>query len=178
MWKTALAVHAARIVSGQYPDGALYLNFHSHDPEHPSLDASEALQRLLQMLGLAATQIPESLSERATLWRAQLSLSRAVVILDDPARYDQIRPLLPTAGQCLVLITTGAGFPGLKDARALTLDALTLEDAITLFRRIAGSSRAQDDQQVAAAVELCGRLPLAIQLTAGWRKTMPPASPI
>src|SRR5262249_56804661 len=57
--------------------------------------------------------------------------------------------------------------PGVTGARALTLDVLPVDDAITLFRRIAGGGRAQDDQDVAAAVELCGRLPLAIQVTAG-----------
>src|SRR5262245_42258542 len=61
--KTALAVHAARLVSGQYPDGVFYLNFHSHDPGRPSLDAAEALRRVLQMLTGPTTQIPESLSD-------------------------------------------------------------------------------------------------------------------
>ena len=48
--KTALAVHAARAVSSQYPDGTYYLNLHTHDPGHPALDADEALHRLLRML--------------------------------------------------------------------------------------------------------------------------------
>ena len=30
--KTALALHAARTVSGEYPDGTYYLNLHTHDP--------------------------------------------------------------------------------------------------------------------------------------------------
>ena len=58
--KTALAVRAARILSGQYPDGVFYLDFHSHDTGTPSLDAAEALYRLLQMLtlpGCADTRI-------------------------------------------------------------------------------------------------------------------------
>jgi DNA-binding SARP family transcriptional activator len=166
--KTALAVHAARIVSAQYPDGVLYLNFHGHDPRHPSLDAAEALRCLLQMFTGPAAQIPESLSDRAALWRAQLSRRRAVVILDDTARLEQIGPLLPAAdGRSLVLITSRHRIPDLPRARALTLDVLPVDDAITLFRQIAGGSRAQDDQEVAAAVELCGRLPLAIQVTAG-----------
>src|SRR5215813_6632152 len=166
--KTALAVHAARLVSGQYPDGVFYLNFHSHDPGTPSLDAAEALRRLLQMLTGPAAQIPDSLSERAALWRAQLSQRRAVVVLDDVARLDHIGPLLPADdGRSLVLITSRHRIPGLTGARALTLDVLPVDDAITLFRRIAGGGRAQNDQDVAAAVELCGRLPLAIQVTAG-----------
>src|SRR5215471_196116 len=166
--KTALAVHAARVASAQYPDGVLYLNFHSHDPGRPSLDAAEALLRLLQMLTGPAAQIPESLGDRAALWRAQVTRRRAVVILDDTARLDQIGPLLP-AGDCrsLVLITSRHRIPDLAGTRVLTLDVLPADDAIALFRQVAGGSRAHDDHEVAAAVELCGRLPLAIQVTAG-----------
>ncbi len=165
--KTALAVHAARIASGEYPDGMLYLDFHAHDPGRPSLDPAEALHRLLRMLMVPATQIPDAIGKRAALWQAQLSRRRAVVILDDAARLDQIRPLLPVAGQCLILITTRRRLPDLAGARTLTLDVLSIDDAITLFRRIAGQGSAQDEDEVATAVGLCGRLPLAIQLTAG-----------
>ncbi len=165
--KTALAVRAARTVSGQYPDGLLYLDFHGHDPGRPSLDPAEALRCLLRMLIVPATQIPDAIGERAALWQAQLSRRRVVVILDDAARLDQIRPLLPTAGRCLILITTRRRLSGLDGARTLTLDVLSIDEATTLFRRIAGPSRAQDEDKVAAAVSLCGRLPLAIQLTAG-----------
>ena len=165
--KTALAVHAARTVSGQYPDGLLYLDFHGHDSARPSLDPAEALHRLLRMLIVPATQIPDAIGERTALWQAQLSRRRVVVILDDADRLDQIRPLLPVTGACLVLITTRRRLPDLEGARTLTLDVLTVDDAVTLFQRIAGPGRAQDDEEVAAAVGLCGRLPLAIQLTAG-----------
>src|ERR1022692_739423 len=111
--------------------------------------------------------IPDDIGERAALWRAQLSRRRAVVILDDAARHDQIRPLLPVAGRCLILITTRRRLPEIEGARALTLDVLPIDDAITLFRRMAGKGSAHDEAEVAAAVRLCGRLPLAIQLTAG-----------
>jgi hypothetical protein len=115
--KTALAVHAARVVSGHYPDGVFYLNFHSHDPGREALDAAEALRRLLQMLTGPAAQIPESLGERAALWRAQLSRRRAVMILDDAAKLEQIGPLLPEAGgRSLVLITSRHRIPGLAGA--------------------------------------------------------------
>ena len=165
--KTALAVRAARLASGQYPDGTLYLSLHSHDPGHPSLDPAEALHRLLQMLSVPAAQIPDTIGERIALWRAQLSRRQAIVILDDAARLDQIRPLLPVAGRCLIIITTRRRLSDFGRARTLTLDVLPVDDAITLFRRIAGEGHTGDPEQVAAAVGLCGRLPLAIQLTAG-----------
>jgi DNA-binding SARP family transcriptional activator/Flp pilus assembly protein TadD len=164
--KTALAVQAARMAADQYPDGLFYLNLHTHDPRCPALDSAEALHRLLRMLGLPAAQIPDATGERAALWRAQLSRRRAVVILDDAARHDQIRPLLPATGQCLILITARRRLPELAGARVLTLDVLSPGDAATLFTRIAGPDTAPGQDQVAAAVRLCGRLPLAVQLTA------------
>jgi len=171
--KTALAVRAARLVSDQYPDGTLYLDLHSHDPGRASLDPAEALDRLLQMLSVPAAQIPDTIGERAALWRADLSRRRAVVILDDAAGHDQIRPLLPVTGRCLILITTRRRLPDSEGTRTLTLDVLSVDEAVTLFRQIAGEGAGKggdgdgDGEQLAAAVGLCGRLPLAIQLAAG-----------
>ena len=165
--KTALAVHAARVVSGQYPDGVLYLNLHTHDPGSPSLDPAEALHRLLRMLTVPTTQIPDTIGERTALWRAQLSRRRAIVILDDVGRHDQVRPLLPVAGRSLILITTRRRLTDLEGAQTVALDVLPLDDAITLFTGTAGPGGAQDADKVAAVIGLCGRLPLAIQLTAG-----------
>ena len=165
--KTALAVRAARIVAGQYPDGVLYLDLHSHDLGNPSLDPAEALHRLLRMLTVPATQIPDTIGERTALWRAQLSRRRAIVILDDAGRHDQIRPLLPVAGRSLILVTTRRRLTDLEGAQTVTLDVLPVDDAVALFTGIASQGRAADTDQVAAAIGLCGRLPLAIQLTAG-----------
>jgi tetratricopeptide (TPR) repeat protein/DNA-binding SARP family transcriptional activator len=165
--KTALAVHAARTVATQYPDGTFYLNFHTHDPGLPSLDAAEALHRLLRMLTAPATRVPDAIGERTALLRAQLSRRRAIVILDDAAGPEQIQPLLPSAGQSLILITTRRRLSSLAGARGLTLDVLPMSDAVALFQRVAGQSRASDADVAATAVQLCGRLPLAIQLAAG-----------
>ena len=165
--KTALAIHAARAAAAHYPDGTFYLNFHTHDPGLPTLGAAEALHRLLRMLTAPATRIPDAIGEGAALLRAQLSRRRAIVILDDAAGPEQIRPLLPSSGQSLFLITTRRTLSGLPGAHALTLDVLPMADAIALFRRVAGQSRAHDEDAAAMAVQLCGRLPLAIQLAAG-----------
>lgn len=165
--KTALAVRAARLVSGHYPDGTLYLDLCSHDPDGSPLDPAEALYRLLQMLSVPAAQIPDSIGERLALWRAHLSRRRAVVILDDAADNDQISPLLPvTGGDFLIMITTRRKLPDSWGADRLTLDLLSVDEAVTLFRQVAGGRRTGDPDQVARVVELCGRLPLAIQLTA------------
>jgi len=164
--KTALAVHAARAAAPEHPDGTFYLNFHTHDPGSPSLDSAEALHRLLQMLSVPASQIPDAIGKRSALWRAELSRRRAVVILDDADSSDQIRPLLPEAGGCLILITARRGLPGLEGAHVVTLGALPTDDAVTLFAQVASPGVIRDQDEAATAVELLGRLPLAIQLTA------------
>jgi len=167
--KTSLAIRAARQVAGQYPDGMFYLNFHTHDPATPALDSAEALYRLLTMLNVPPAQIPDAVGERAALWRAQLSRRRAIVILDDAARHDQIRALLPTTGRSLILITTRRRLPDLDVRRVLTLGVLSLDDAVKLFNKIAGAadSGSAEGDEVETAVALCGRLPLAIELAAG-----------
>ena len=117
-WLDAVPASAARSIAGQYPDGVLYLNFHSHDPGRPSLDAAEALRRLLQLLTGPAARIPETVGERAALWRAQLGRRRAVVVLDDAAVLDQVAPLLPPPdGRSLILVTSRYRMPGLEDAQ-------------------------------------------------------------
>ena len=171
--KTALAVRAARLVRGQYPDGTLYLNLRCHDPGEPPLDPAEALHRLLRMMSVPANQIPPTIGPRTALWRALLSRRRVVVILDDAAGHDQIRPLLPTAGRSLILVTTRRRLSDVGRARSLSLGVLTADEAITLFQRICGAGAghtrgvgATDSGQIAEVVRLCGRLPLAIAVAA------------
>ncbi len=164
--KTALAVQAARSAGRAYPDGAVYLCFHSHDPAHPPLDEAGALHRLLQMLAIPAERIPAETGKRAALWHAELGRIRAVVVLDDVAEADQIQAIVPRAGGCLVLITSRRSLPFLNDTSVLTLDVLPARDAITLFKQVAGLEGAGNSGQVAEAVRLCGHLPLAIKLTA------------
>src|SRR3984885_3751894 len=79
--KTALAVHAARAVADRYPDGTFYLNFHTHDPGYPSLDSAEALHRLLRMLNVPATQIPDGFGKRVALWRGAVGRGPAGAVL-------------------------------------------------------------------------------------------------
>jgi tetratricopeptide (TPR) repeat protein/DNA-binding SARP family transcriptional activator len=164
--KTALAIRAARLVSGQFPDGTLFLDLHAHDPRTGPLSPAEALRRLLEMRSVPAAQVPRTIGERAALWRAQLGDCRAVVILDDAAGHDQIRPLLPVTSRCLILITSRRVLPRYPGARTLTLGALSADEAIAMFAQTAGEGAAGEADQIAAAAELCGRLPLAIQMTA------------
>ncbi len=144
--KTALAVHAARSSAGSTRTGGSTSTCVPR-PGRPSLDAAEALHRLLRMLAVPALQIPDLLGDRVALWRAQLSRRQAVVILDDVAS-------MTRSARCcrrrpgLILVTTRRRLLGLGDARTLTLDVLSPDDAVALFRRDAGDARAGDTDQV------------------------------
>ncbi|GII66708.1 SARP family transcriptional regulator [Sphaerisporangium krabiense] len=160
--KTALAVHLAHQLAGDHPDGLLFLDLHAHDARRERMDPATALDRLLRDLGVSP--IPEGLEERTTAWRTQLAHRRMLIVLDDAAGHDQIRPLLPGVPGCLVLITSRKRLAGLDGVRSLSLDALPPEDAVTLFTRIVEPQRAGRAEDVATVVRLCGYLPLAIAL--------------
>ncbi|WP_067793688.1 AfsR/SARP family transcriptional regulator [Actinomadura formosensis] len=164
--KTALAVRLAHRLAERFPDGQIFLELHAHDARRDPVDPAEALDTLLRMIGVPATRVPRTLGERAALWRSQLASSRAILVLDDAAGHDQVRPLLPASAGCLVIVTSRRRLTGLHDSFPLSLDVLPVRDAAALFTGIAGAGRARGGADVTAVVERCGRLPLAVLMAA------------
>ncbi|WP_067452605.1 AfsR/SARP family transcriptional regulator [Actinomadura macra] len=164
--KSALALHLAHRLVDSYPDGHVFLDLHAHDHRQESLDPAIALDTLLRAIGVPTTRIPRALDERAALWRSQLANSKMIIVLDDAASHEQVRPLLPASPGCLVIVTSRRRLAGLHDSHPLSLDVLPVSDAITLFRSVAGIGRAPDDSAVAAVVSRCGQLPLAVRIAA------------
>ncbi|MET8838941.1 tetratricopeptide repeat protein [Streptomyces rubiginosohelvolus] len=164
--KTALAVHAARRFADRFPDGLLYLDLRAHSATQEPVGPAAALGILLRLLGAPARTIPPGIEERTALWRTMLAERRSIIVLDDAADPDQVRPLLPSGSPSLTLITSRRRLTGLPDALPVPLDALPADDAIALFRSFAGSDRTQNLRAVAEIVRLCGYLPLAIELIA------------
>ena len=60
-----------------------------------------------------------------------------LIVLDNAATEDQVRPLLPGASGCLVLVTSRRHLTGLETTHAVSLDTLPLADAVDLFLRSA-----------------------------------------
>jgi DNA-binding SARP family transcriptional activator/tetratricopeptide (TPR) repeat protein len=169
--KTALAIHVGHLMAARYPDAQLYLSFQAHDQVREPLDPADALRELLTMLDVPAARIPSSLHERAELWQAELSSRRTLIIFDDVTGPEQVRPLLPEAGHCLVIVTSRRRYPDWGDARSLTLRVFPEDDAVSLFTQIAGPRVSHEPDDVAEVARLCGFLPLAIRLTASHLRT-------
>ncbi|MFE9404287.1 BTAD domain-containing putative transcriptional regulator [Streptomyces sp. NPDC006530] len=164
--KSCLVTHAARLASGCFPDGQLYLNLAatSDEPRDPGLMLAEALRAL----SIAGSAIPNSLFERAALYRSLLVDRRMLVVLDDAGHADQVLPLLPGADGCAVLITSRTLLTQLPGARHIDLDVLSPPEARELFTGIVGRDRVERESDEADAIlDCCGNLPLAIRIASG-----------
>ncbi|MGI5230842.1 BTAD domain-containing putative transcriptional regulator [Actinoallomurus sp. CA-142502] len=172
--KTALAVHAAHRLGVRYPDGSLFLDLHGHTPGHEPLTSGAALDKLLRATGMPGAEIPDDLDERAALWRARSAGRRLLLVLDNAADSSQVRPLLPGAPGCRVLVTSRRRLVELDTTATLSLDVPPLDEALALFARVIGDSRARAEPAAAREVlGLCGRLPLAIGMVAARLRSRP-----
>ncbi|MBN6039989.1 tetratricopeptide repeat protein [Amycolatopsis sp. 195334CR] len=167
--KTSLAVHWAHRVRDRFPDGQLYVNLRGYDAS-PPLSADHVLDAFLRALGLPAERIPQDADAKASVYRSFLAERRMLVLLDNAATPDQIRPLLPNEPRCLVVVTSRSRLSGLvarDGAHRISLDLLTPDEANRLLRGIIGQDRI--DQEPVAVAELahrCAYLPLALRIAA------------
>ena len=165
--KTAFAVHAAHRLAGRFPGGQIFLPLHGHTPGHQPVSPADALASLLLTVGVPAGQIPADLEARTGLWRDRLAGRRLLLVLDDAAGSEQVRPLLPGAGRSLVLITSRRRLTALEDASTTSLDALPTGEAAGLLVQLAvRPGLSSTDPAVREITLLCGCLPLAIGMVA------------
>jgi len=168
--KTALAVHWAHQVAARFPDGQLYVNLRGFDPSGQVMAAAEAVRRFLDALHVPPERIPVDLDAQAALYRSQLAGKRMLVVLDNARDTAQVRPLLPGAPGCLVLVTSRNQLTGLiaaDGAHPITLDLLTDDEARQLLIRRLGTARVSaEPARVGEIIARCARLPLALALVA------------
>jgi len=167
--KTALAVHWGHRVRKHFPDGQLYVNLRGH-AAGPPLSALEALTHLLRSLGEPPEDIPADAELTAARYRSRLAQRRVLVVLDNAADAEQVRPLLPAGPGCMVLVTSRNRLTGLvarDGARPLTLDVLDPDEAVLLLTRILGEDRVAAEPDAAAELaRACSYLPLALRIAA------------
>jgi transcriptional regulator with XRE-family HTH domain len=166
--KTALAVHAAHLLSSRFPDGQLFVNLHGHTREMTPVDPRDVLARMLRALGVPDERVPGHIDDRAALYRSVVADREVLIVLDNAADEDQVRPLLPAGPGCLLIVTSRRRLIGLDDTRTLSLDVLPMEEAVALFTRTAGREHVVDAPAgvLTETVERCGQLPLAIRIAA------------
>jgi tetratricopeptide (TPR) repeat protein len=165
--KTTFAVHAAHQLAGSFPDGQFFLPLHAHTAGQRPVGPAEALGSLLLTAGLAPQQIPPGLEARAARWRGQVAGRKILLVLDDAAGHEQVRPLLPGTAGSLVLVTSRRRLTALADTAVITLEPLPPAQAAALLARLAARAGiGATDPAVGEITRLCGYLPLAIGMLA------------
>ena len=165
--KTTFAVHAAHRLAPSFPDGQFFLPLHAHTVGQRPVEPADALASLLLTAGLAAAQIPPGLEARAARWRDVVAGKKILLLLDDAAGHEQVRPLLPGTAGSLVLVTSRRRLTALEDAAVISLDTLPPAEAAALLARLAARpGLSARDAAVGEITGLCGHLPLAIGMLA------------
>ncbi|MFD0417883.1 BTAD domain-containing putative transcriptional regulator [Streptomyces sp. NPDC127108] len=189
--KTRLAVRAAHqlVAQGHFADVQLWADLKGFSPDRPPADPAHVLEDFLRLLGVPGDLVPEQVEARAALYRDRLAGRRALVVLDDAADEEQVRPLLPGTGSCLLLITSRRVLGGLDGARTTRLAPFSPKEATALIDRVTERERPWTgppdhpgakspqvpgpDDALLRVAELCGHLPLAVALAGRRLRTRP-----
>lgn len=169
--KTCLAVHAAHRLAADFPDAQLYVDLHGFTEGREPMDPDSVLRMLLAALDVPSERVPrEGVEQLAACWRSELARRRVVVVLDNAADADQVRPLLPGAGESVALITSRNRLLGLDEVPPVSLDVLSPRESAELLARASGDPGGPDGrltrepESAAEVLRLCGHLPLALRL--------------
>ncbi len=161
--KTTLAVHVAHRVRAEFPDGQLYVDLRGAGAS--PADPVVVLGDFLHALGV--TENPDSLEQRAALYRSLLANRRMLILLDNARDADQIQPLIPGVSGCAVLATSRSRLAGIPGAQLFDVEELTPDEALALFAAIVGEHRVAAEPEAAMkVVTACGFLPLAVRIAA------------
>lgn len=160
--KTALAVALAWRLRPRFPDPPIFLSLHRAEPRGRSpLTPVAAMQSIIHCFQ-PELPVPEEREVLQPLYRAVLHNGGrgCLLLLDNAAGPEQIEPLLPPAS-CRLLVTSRQpiNLPGLVPHR---LDCLPPGSSTELLMRLAP----RIGNAVETAAELCGYLPLTLELLA------------
>jgi hypothetical protein len=189
--KTALALHWAHRVVGTFPGGQLYAELGGAHPDRP-LAPTLVLRGFLRALGVPPDRIPQRFADQAELYQAVLAGRRVLVVLDDVAAPETIRPLLPAGPGSLAVLTVRphpaapagpggvprlGGATRLGDVATLVLGPLADPDAHRLLAELLGADRlAADPRSVTDILRAARGIPRMLSLVAARAALAPPVS--
>ncbi|HET6502924.1 MAG TPA: tetratricopeptide repeat protein [Amycolatopsis sp.] len=174
--KSTLVCQVVEAARDSYPGGVLYVDF-TELRDSPDTAVSDALVSCLRALDVADAVIPSSLGELTKLFRSHTADEPVLVVLDDVSETGQVRPLVPTARGSAVLVTSTSRLPelSLDGAELLWLEPLDRASSEKLITGVCRRARNEPDA-LAALVEQCGRLPIALEVAAARLRDRPSLS--
>ena len=175
--KTSLAVRWAHRAAAHFPDGQLYADLRGFDPDHPPVEPAGVARRFLAAVGYRTGELPADPDELSAQFRSTMAGRRVLLVLDNAATAEQVRPLLPGSIGCAVVVTSRNELTSLvatDDAVPLRLDPLTEQEARHLLELRLGTDRImREPAAVSEIISRCGRLPLALGVAAAHARSRP-----
>ncbi|UKD51733.1 AAA family ATPase [Amycolatopsis sp. FU40] len=166
--KTALATQVAHELRAAYPDGQLWVDLRGH-AANPPLSTTAALTGFLRSLSVPAAGLPEDQDELVAAYRSALSGRRVLVVLDNAADTEQVRPLLPGGPGCAVVVTSRdelRGLTVLNGGVRVRVDVPSPGEAAGLLSAALGDDPGYPAETIGELADLCGHLPLALRIAA------------
>ncbi|QRX96511.1 NB-ARC domain-containing protein [Streptomyces noursei] len=163
--KSALMAFVAHEAQALFPGGVLAEDVGAHSGRTP-LSTEELLRSYLRQFGIPDDQFAPHLSGLQAQFRNTLrkAAGPVLLLLDDAVTEDDLAPLIPSDGRHRLLVTLRAA-PTAGAVTVLPLDSLAPEHSLEL---LASSSAAPvPPAELAEIAELCGHLPLALDVVAG-----------
>jgi len=153
--KSAFAVHAAHRLAAAFPDGGLLV-------ELDAKPLAAAVRELLDMAGLDGGRSP---AHALALWRSWIAERRLLLVLDNAAREDVVRALLPGSGPSGVIVTSRSRLSGLESVLRVGLPPLSDTEGVELLARIIGPDRVTADRPSAhRLLDCCEGSPLLVRI--------------
>ncbi|WP_171048350.1 tetratricopeptide repeat protein [Nocardia cyriacigeorgica] len=165
--KTALARYAVAAFGRRFPDGTLWVDLHGYTAGREPRDPGDVLEQLLLEVGVPREIIEADPGGRAVRWRSAMSGQRMMIVFDNVLDSAQVKPLLPQAPGCFVIITSRSKLTGLAEAAPLRLEVMEWAEAEELLVKLGNLGSAYDRASVRQILRTSGRLPLAIKLIGG-----------
>ena len=162
-----LAVHWAHHQANEYADGEVFVEdlrgFRHRSPGRAGRGAGPPADQI------GVRPVASTVDDLASAWRSALSTRRLLIVLDNAATTDQVRPMLPANPSCCAVVTSRNALAGLvarDDAARLHLDLLPADDSARLLQSVIGAPARRDLDGVRRLAGACGHLPLALRIAA------------
>lgn len=155
--KTTLAAQVAREVRDRFDD-EVFLDLRGVDAAPVTPDT--AVRRVTE--ALAAGTVPPDPADAVDHLRRLLAGRRVLLVLDNAASEEQVRPLLPAEGPAAVLVTSRRTLAGLSGVHRVVLGRLDPADSVALLGRMVPDRDAAE--QLARLAALCDDVPLALRI--------------
>ena len=158
--KSTLAAQMAHSLRHKFPDGVLWVYAVNAEP-------LDILQNWAQLFGYDFRTIADT-ENRAAAVRGIWHGKRVLIVLDDVRTPEQMRPLLPSASSCSVILTTrDRDLATLANAKVVAIRALTDAHSLELLNAVLGSERVERERIAAQTIaQTVGHLPLALEIVA------------